>query len=59
MIKGKMENKYQSFLGGRVGSSASESPYRDHHISNTISVNFGLDTPLKEHSGLLDHRGIL
>ena len=53
-----MENKFQSILGGRVGSSDSESPYRDHHVTKLISIFCGLDTPLKEHSGLLDQRCI-
>ncbi len=51
-----MENKFHSIFGGRVGDV--HPPYRYHNISKIILVSIGLDTPLKEHSGLLDQRSI-
>jgi hypothetical protein len=53
-----MKEKIFIHSGGRVGRS----PYRDHHVADKHNVSckrVGLDTPLKEHSGLLDQRGAL
>ncbi len=53
-----MNIKYYLYSGGRVGRS----PYRDHEVTSERNISckhVGLDTPLKEHSGLLDQRGIL
>ena len=43
-----MKSKYQSHSGGRVGSSASESPYRDHDVTKIISIRVGLDTGIPD-----------
>jgi hypothetical protein len=51
-----MENKFQPSSVGRVGGV--RPPYRDQHISKITSVICGLDTLLKEHSELLDQRGL-
>ena len=53
-----MSIKYYLHSGGRVGRS----PYRDHEVTRERKISckhVGLDTLLKEHSGLLDQRGIL
>lgn len=43
------------YSGGREGGV--RPPYRDHQEIKTIQIRgkYGLDTPLEEHPGLLDH----
>jgi hypothetical protein len=57
---------YQNYSGGRVGGV--RPPYRDHHVSKSILISGGLDTPRHASTaptaplsatGLLDQRGVL
>ena len=46
-----MEIKYQSILGGRVALHALGGTYRDHHLTEILSLRCGLDTPSAVASG--------
>jgi hypothetical protein len=62
-----MKRKFQPITFGPVGGLALSAaqlkrrpPYRDQQIADQQNISWkrvGLDTPLKEHSGLLDQRG--